>query len=172
MAEKVFQTISSVSVEQQIKRLKKYFPQIKFEVSGSDNHGFIILNWELFSPDYVKALDKVLKKINEVHKGVSFKNMYQGKFVSENFRQTEIAASAFEKIKQSQPHLNCVIFPANIGSSFVGESVNTALLSIDGTNEFGLSFFHIALIVLTHYDRIIGELWINGAGLHFVMLTV
>lgn len=165
MSEKGFQALSPVSVDLQIKRLKKYFPSIKFQVTGSDNQGFVILNWKSFSPDYVKALDKVLKKLNEIH-NTSFKNMYQGKFISGNFRETEETSKAFEKIKLSQGHENCAIIPAKIGTFFVGESLNDSLPKIKNSNEFGLTFFHIALVILTHYEQIAGgkDLWINCAG--------
>ncbi len=161
------------SVNEQVKRLRKLFPNSKFQESEkSDEQGFVIPTWSSIACSYQKALEKVFDRIGKLE-GIEFSNWHLGKQDENNLRHNTRTISIFNSVLESQAHGNYVVANAHMGKHSLGKSPNEVLAEIDGGVNFGLTGFHVGIIILTHFDRIAGrgDMWINCLGDEIITST-
>jgi hypothetical protein len=154
------------SIEDQLKKLRKIAPNVKFEDNVSSvSEGYVLPLWQSLACTYPKALEKVFDKIDDLH-GIDFVNCLNYKEGLPSLSTNEDVIVAVEKIRTLQGNSNYIIVPAQIGKLTLGRSVEEVLVGLLGTPNFGLTSFHVGVILLTHYDRIAGgdSLWINCPG--------
>ncbi|MDD5489119.1 MAG: hypothetical protein PHP25_00350 [Candidatus Moranbacteria bacterium] len=109
---------------------------------------FAIPRWQSIAKTYGEALKKAVTLIAKNRK---FKDYFEGKFSKEYFRQTMRTMTMFTKL-QLQQESDIVIVPGQFGLRHRGKSPRFALETL-AKEEFALSSFHVACMLLSHPKR-------------------
>jgi hypothetical protein len=114
---------------------------------------------------YHDALETVLGLIAASR---SFKNWREGELGKNRLRLTEKTWQSLKKL-ESETSGDFLVIPVQFGKRHIGRSVRRARACF-ADNEFGLSPYEVACMLLTHTDRISGtdeESWIFCAGVEY-----
>lgn len=113
--------------------------------------------------DYYVTLELA---IGHLAKSRKFKNWREGQLAKKHLRLKEKTAQAQAKLDE-QPG-DFWVFPFQFGLKWRGHSVRNAQVRFDD-NEFGLGPYEVAILLLTHPDRITGpnQLCIDCAGCEY-----
>ncbi|MDA3802991.1 MAG: hypothetical protein PF488_03830 [Patescibacteria group bacterium] len=159
-------------ITEQTNRLRELFPGIGYadeklaevELPPNAEGWFAIPRWEKIAPTYGKALQKVLDLIKQTRIDV-FYNCREGLLGPQYLRQSQKSSKAFQKLGDEQKDYDILIVPAQFGLRYRGFSVRRAL-EVMNASEFGLGAFAIAIMILTHPERLQhdNDLWIDCAG--------
>lgn len=126
---------------------------------------FVILKWQLLGETYHKAVEKILKILEEEHVGL-FENQCPGRLGEKYLRQHEQTKNKLQLLaeKQKWEH-EMLLVPAQFGLVHRGKSVRRAR-EVFLENEFGLGIFEVACMLLTHPERLVSfdNLWIDCPG--------
>lgn len=131
---------------------------------------FAIPNWmknpKIFGSSYSEAFQKVLDKIKETRNG-RFHNWCEDQIGPERLRQSAQTEDFFRELSRAQGDPDILIVPAQFGIRHRGRSVRRAReVMQDSGGEFGLGAFAVAIMLLTHPERLqnLDDLWIDLAG--------
>jgi len=160
------------TVQKQMEVLKKHFPNLDAshvaELASSDLPDWaegwaVIPKPEKVSQIYHKALEVALGLIAKEHK---FKNWREGALTKKHLRLKEKTACVYAKLDE-QPG-DFWVFPFQFGMKWRGHSVRNAQARFMD-EEFGLGPYEVAILLLTHPDRITGlnQLYIDCAGCEY-----
>lgn len=160
-----------VGVTQQTNRLRELFPGIGYADEklieqplplGAEGF-FAIPRWEKFAPTYGEAVQKALNMIKQARG--KFYNYLEGELGPEYLRQHSKTVAALQKLGEVQSDYNILVVPAQFGLTHRGRSVRCVCECFSG-NEFGLGAFAVAIMLLTHPNRLehLDDLWIDLAG--------
>lgn len=133
---------------------------------------FTIPNWiknpKLFGTSYARAVQAILKKIQETHG--RFQNYRESQITDRNLRQSARSVESWKQISEAQSNPDILIVPAQFGLRHRGRSGRRALEVMTGTaGEFGLGAFALGIMLLTHPERLkdVNDLWIDCTGDEF-----
>ena len=124
---------------------------------------FAIPRWERIGRTYTEALEKVFSAINA--SGFSKFHNYQEKRLGPNYlRQDKQSRTKWERLAKQQRG-DIILVPAQFGMYYRGLSVRRVREKL-AQNEFGLGAYHVAIMLLTHPERLStgNELWIYAPG--------
>ncbi|MCH8888804.1 hypothetical protein IID26_00030 [Patescibacteria group bacterium] len=126
---------------------------------------FAIPRWEKISPIYHEAVKIVLDLIKETRNG-NFYIHREGKLFMQYLRQHESTVAAIKRFGKEQKKHDILVIPAQFGLRHRGRSVRRARETMKNVSEFGLGAFHVAIMILTHPERLehYRDLWIDCAG--------
>ena len=160
------------SITQQINILRQLFPGLgdaneklaEAELNQNAEGWFAIPRWEKIAPTYGEAVQKVLNLIKQTRNG-AFCNYREGQLGPQHLRQSQNSAKAWEKLGREQKDYDILIVPAQFGIRHCGCSIRRAR-SVMRINEFGLGAFAVAIMILTHPERLMNQddLWIDCPG--------
>lgn len=152
--------------------LRQIFPGIGFAdeslvrrpLPQSAEGWFAIPRWETLAPSYGEAVEKVLAALSD-RCGGNCINYREGKLGERYFRQTDASWIAFQKLDEEQKGHDILVMAAQFGIVHRGRSVRRARAMMR-FNEFGLGAFAVAIMLLTHPERLqhYDDLWIDCAG--------
>ncbi|NQT50229.1 hypothetical protein HQ571_06055 [Candidatus Kuenenbacteria bacterium] len=116
--------------------------------------------------DYHKALVRAVELLKTVH-GDKFKNWREGALTSEHLRLVEKTAQTHKMLTEKQ-NGDFWVFDAQFGKRWAGASVRHGRARYLA-EEFGLGPYEVAILLLTHPDRITGpdQLYIDCAGCEY-----
>lgn len=114
---------------------------------------------------YCLATNIVVQKLNEMH-GEKFHNYRQGTLTPGHLNLTEGLAKAHAQLRAT--HGKLWVIDAQFGKLHAGRSVRRARVCMQ-ENEFGFGPYEVAILLLTHPDRITGpdQLYVNCAGVEY-----
>jgi hypothetical protein len=123
----------------------------------------VIPKLESLGKTYHKALQEALNLITKDRK---FKNWREGELTEKHLRLTDKTAQAHAELNE-QPG-DFYVFPFQFGIKYRGRSVRRARVLFTET-EFGLGAYEVAILLLTHPDRITDreQLYIDCAGVEY-----
>lgn len=159
-------------IAEQTSLLRQIFPGIGFaneslakqSIPEGAEGWFAIPRWETIAPTYGEAVEKVLVELSR-RRGGKFVNDREGKLGEQYLRQTDPTTVAFQQFGDQQKGYEILVLAAQFGILHRGRSVRRAreMMSI---NEFGLGAFAVAIMLLTHPERLqhYDDLWIDCAG--------
>jgi hypothetical protein len=149
--------------------LLRYFPQLRDRGAvfsplprGAEGY-FAIPRWEKIAPTYGEALEKVFVALNNSRSG-KIHNYRDGKLGPDYLREEKQSRMMWERLA-SQQGADIIVVPAQFGMFHRGQSVRRARESV-WENEFGLGAYHVAIMLLTHPERLAtgNELWVYAPG--------
>ena len=125
---------------------------------------FTIPRWETIAPSYGEALGKMLALIEKTQNGMFF-NYRAGNLGPQYLCEHKRSVAMWKRIGEAQKGYDVLVVPAQFGVRHRGRSVRRAR-EVMGTNEFGLGAFAVAVMLLTHPERLMDydDLWINCPG--------
>jgi len=151
------------SVSEQVEILRKHFPDLDAShveelARGdlpADAEGWAVIPKPDKTGTYHESLAKAVKLIAKDRK---FKNWREGELTERHLRLTE-------KTKQTHAMLNeqpgdFWVIPFQFGKKWAGHSVRNAQVRF-AESEFGLGPYEVAILLLTHPDRITGPNQLN-----------
>jgi len=156
------------TVQEQLDVLTKHFPNLDAshveELAKGDlptgAEGWVVIP----KPDKIGTYHEALTKAIELlAKDRKFQNWREGKLSERHLRLTE-KTKQFHAMLNEQPGDFWVI-PFQFGKKWAGHSVRNAQVRFS-ESEFGLGPYEVAILLLTHPDRITGsnQLYIDCAG--------
>lgn len=149
--------------------LLRHFPQLKGSVAstsplpdGAEGY-FAIPRWEKIAPTYGEALEKVFRALKNSRSG-RFHNYHEGQLGSNYLREEKANRAKWDRFAGRQG-ADIVVVPAQFGMYFRGMSVRRVREKFTD-NEFGLGAYHVAIMLLTHPERLAtgSELWVYAPG--------
>jgi hypothetical protein len=152
------QTYRVKPVREQVDCLRAHFPQLSTVFSGETQSltpaegTFAIPRWSLIARTYPQAVLKVLEAI-AISRNNAFENIRASEMGSENIKQTGLKSSAIAEIARSQNFPDIILLSAQFGARYNGISVRESRKSFT-KGEFGLGIFEIAVMLLTHPERL------------------
>jgi len=160
------------SVAKQVKILLKHFPNLDVshvqELASDDFFPVDAEGWTVIpKPDkigtYHEAMEKVINLLPDVFK---FKEWQEGKMTEKHLRLEEKTAQAHAKLNKQPGDL--WVIPFQFGKRWAGHSNRNAQVRF-AAKEFGLGPYEIAILLLTHPERITmtDQLYINCAGCEY-----
>jgi len=160
------------TVQEQLEILLKHFPNLDAshvnelaskELSTGAEGWAVIPKSSKVAKTYHKALETVLKLIADNRK---FQNWREGALTEKHLRVREKTVQAHAKLNE-QPGDFWVI-PFQFGKKWAGHSVRNAQIRF-AESEFGLGPYKVAMLLLTHPERITGpdQLYIDCAGCEY-----
>jgi len=159
------------SVAEQVKILLKYFPNLDAShvqelVSGElpvGAEGWAVIPKPNKIGTYHEAMRKIINLLPDV---CTFKEWREGKMTEKHLRLEEKTAQAHAWLIE-QPG-DFWVFPIQFGKRWAGHSVRNAQVRF-ADNEFGLGPYEIAILLLTHPERITrtDQLYIGCAGCEY-----
>ena len=164
-----------VPIADQITILRRHFGRISLascdqsvaraEMPCGAEGWFAIPRWQILGDTYGEALDRVLAAIGK-SRGLHFSNYRPGSLCSIVLREGTRKVSAFEAIADAQAGKDILVLAAQFGARHRGRSVRRARVVMDDTREFGLGVFEVAIMLLTHPNRLAQthDLWIHAPG--------
>jgi len=157
------------TVQEQLEVLTMFFPNLDAshaqELASGDlpagAEGWAVIPRPNKFGTYHGALGMVVELISKNRK---FKNMLEGNLTDRHLRLTEKTKQVQDKLTIEQPG-DYMVFPFQFGNKWRGDSVRDARFCFED-NEFGLGPYEVAILLLTHPDRITGrdQLIIDCAG--------
>jgi hypothetical protein len=160
---------------EQVGVLRTHFPKLPHSwgnfgegaISPLAEGCFAIPRWQMLAPVYNEALALVLEKLEHTRNGVWFNNR-AGQLDAEGLRQRPDYLAALNSLAagQGDPAILCV--PAQFALRHRGRSVER-VRQCYGEGEFGLGAFDIAIMMLTHPERLQQEhdLFVDAPGDEF-----
>ena len=133
---------------------------------------FAIPRWKRISPIYPEAVKIVLDLIKETRNG-NFYIHREAEIFMQYLRQHERTVAALKRFGKEQKEHDILVIPAQSGLRHRGRSVrrarevmNVSEFGLGAFHEFGLGAFHVAIMILTHPERLehYRDLWIDCAG--------
>ncbi len=106
-----------------------------------------------FAKQYCLAVEKMISILSSKN-NTGYRNYFMGNLLPSFFRIDPYTMDALESIHQKQPW-DIWVIPAQFGCKHKGESVNRVREIYLG-NEFGLTSFFVANMLLTHPERLTG----------------
>lgn len=163
----------SRDISEQITCLLKFFPNLRY-VNGSPRQIYVpkgfegyvaIPRWEALAPTYGDAVEMAIGVLC-CARGLGFYAQYDC-FGPRYLRQYQKTALAFQTASDQQDS-DILIIPGQFGLRHRGRSVRRAR-EVMSVSEFGLGIFAVAIMLLTHPDRIsnYNDLGIDCAGDEF-----
>lgn len=159
-------------IAEQVKVLRELFPELgsvdeslaKTDLPPNAEGWFAIPRWDKIASTYGEALEKVLGLISKTRNG-KFYNYREGKLGSQYLRQHERTVAMLRHLGDAQSEHDILVVPAQLGLRHRGRSVRRAR-EVFNASEFGLGAFQIAVMILTHPERLqhYDDLWIDCAG--------
>ena len=155
---------------EQVAILRRHFPGLaasdlpEVHASPLAEGLFAIPRWQALAPTYTEALALVLGLLEAQRQGVFFNNR-AGQLGPEGLHQLPESVAAFERLERQQDSRDILVVPAQFSLRHRGRSVARARQCY-GAGEFGLGAFHIAIMVLTHPERLQQEhdLFVDAPG--------
>jgi hypothetical protein len=164
-------------LDDQIEELNKLFPDLgrpnlgllkqikegKMNLPDGADGWFAIPHWSKVAKSYSEAVEKVCDLLIKAHNG-KFNKFLTDQLGSEYLLESTKKFDAMKKLQESQ-NGGTILFPVQSGYRYRGRSVRNAGVRMS-KNEFGLGFYEIAILLLTHLNRLKErhDLWIVGAG--------
>lgn len=164
------------SVQEQIKILRQYIPNLDYsrvdyylpdkgEWCPNYAEGYAVIPRFNKIGAYYEALVKVLELIAKTRMFNNFCNEnYDGQSFKNKLRMTEKTSQSLAAV-ESRMNGDVLAFPFQFGKKFAGRSICNARANFAG-NEFGLGPYEVAILLLTHPDRITGfdqlNIWCAG----------
>lgn len=148
--------MSPKSYKEQKSILATHFPNLSFPKLKEDK--YFIPHWKQIDATYSGAVQKILDAIKSTR---PFYNWREGKIDESHLRQTDRKIKAWE----GKEYLS---IDAQLGEKYKGKSVTTARKLMEA-NEFGLGWYEMGIILLTHPDVLTSydDLWIDCPGDEF-----
>lgn len=127
---------------------------------GFDGLG-VFPKWQTVGKSYGEAVEKVLALLGKTR---AFKNWRACKLGEKFLRESERKAKAIAAISAAQGG-DFIVIPVQFGLLHRGRSVRRAI-EVMGDKEFGLGAYEVAILLLTHPDRLgsYEDLFIDCAG--------
>ena len=124
---------------------------------------FAIPRWEKIAPTYGEALEKVFDALYN-SRLARFHNYRDGKLGHDYLREEKQSRVKWERLASRQS-ADIIVVPAQFGMYHRGQSIRRTRESL-WENEFGLGAYHVAIMLLTHPERLAtgNELWIYAPG--------
>lgn len=154
-------------IAEQVKVLRELFPELgsvdeslaKADLPPNTEGWFAIPRWDKIASTYGKALEKVLGLISEACNGELCDYLD-----SQYLRQHETVAM-LKHLGYAQSKHDILVVPAQFGLRHRGRSIRRARKAFNAS-EFGLGPFQIAVMILTHPERLqhYDDPWIDCAG--------
>jgi len=149
--------------------LLRYFPQLHdggeaFSPMPNGAEGyFAIPRWEKIAPTYGEAVEKVFLAINN-SRGVTLHNYRDKRLGPDYLREEKQSRIRWERLA-GQQGTDIIVVPAQFGMYYRGLSVRRVREKFT-ENEFGLGAYHVAIMLLTHPERLAtgNELWVYAPG--------
>lgn len=159
-------------IAEQVARLRQLLPKLGSvdeklaeENLPLDAEGwFAIPRWKRISPIYYKAVKIVLDLIKETRNG-NFYVHREAEIFMQYLHQHERTVAALKRLGKEQEKHDILVIPAQFGLRHRGRSGRRARETMN-VSEFGLGAFHVAIMILTHLERLehYRDLWIDCAG--------
>ena len=152
-----------LSLEKQIQKLKKYFPELQTErtqeyiqnilptltlPSGAEGW-FACPRWEKIAPSYNEAVEKMLGILGKTR---TLYNYRDGELGSDSLKLTSRTQEMWKRLESEQDG-DILIIVAQFGLRHRGRSVRRAR-AIFESNECGLGSFMVGCMLLTHPNRL------------------
>lgn len=163
------------SIIKQTNRLRELFSGIGYadeklveaELPAGAEGWFAIPRWKKIAPTYGKAVQKVFDLLKKTRNG-KFRNYYDSQLGPQYLRQLKKSATSWKKLGDAQSDYNILVVPAQFGISHRGCGIRR-VCSIMNENEFGLGAFAVAIMLLTHPERLqrYNDFYIDCAGDEF-----
>jgi len=149
--------------------LLKHFPKLRKssaklpELPDGAEGWFAIPRWERIAPTYGEALSRVLAALDK-SRGGHFHDYRKGRLGARFLRQEKQSKARWDRLASRQKG-DIVAVPAQFGRRYRGHSVNDVRAMLEA-NQFGLGAYHIAIMLLTHPERLSTgeELWLYAPG--------
>jgi len=149
--------------------LLRHFPQLRGAGAASAplpnaaEGYFAIPRWEKIAPTYAEALEKVFAALNSSG-SVKFHNYQESRLGPNYLREEKQSRTKWERLARQQRG-DIIVVPAQFGMYFRGLSVRRVREKLT-ENEFGLGAYHVAIMLLTHPERLStgNELWVYAPG--------
>ena len=163
------------TVAEQVERLSKEFPNLDARYveslslgdlpKGAEGWG-VIPKPSKVAESYHGALAKSIELLSEQN-GNKFKNWREGWLTKKHFRLLEKTEKALAKLEKETPG-DYLVIPFQFGKRWGGRSVRHTQVRF-AEDEFGLGPYEVAILLLTHPDRITGagQLYIDCAGCEY-----
>ncbi len=163
------------TVAEQVGRLSKEFPNLDARYveslslgdlpKGAEGWG-VIPKPSKVAESYHGALAKSIELLSEQN-GNKFKNWREGWLTKKHFRLLEKTEKALAKLEKETPG-DYLVIPFQFGKRWGGRSVRHTQVRF-AEDEFGLGPYEVAILLLTHPDRITGagQLYIDCAGCEY-----
>lgn len=159
----------------QMNRLREFFPEVNNASTelaegalpvGAEGW-FAIPRWELMGPNYASAVARALEMMKACCPG-RLSDCSVGRLDAASFRQTKRTARMYRQLGHAQGGFDTLVIPCQLGIRHRGRSVRYARARMCDC-EFGLGAFAVAMIILTHPERLqeSTDLWIDCAGDEF-----
>jgi len=124
---------------------------------------FAIPKWQTLAPTYGKAVEKMFTIIASQWK---FHNYRKGQLGVDYFRQHAKTVQMIGQLGDEQHNFDILVVAAQFGLRHRGRSVRRAR-TVFAKNEFGLGVFAVGCMLLTHPERLWGQLHVDCAGDEF-----
>lgn len=162
-------------ITEQTNTLRQLFPGVGFadeklaerEVPVNAEGWFAIPRWQTIAPTYGEAVQKVLDVLKKQRNG-AFYNYRENQLGPDQLRQSTRTEKVFQTLGDEQTGYDILVVAGQFGIRHRGRSVRRAR-EVFTSNEFGLGAFAVAIMLLTHADRLkhYDDLWIDCAGDEF-----
>jgi hypothetical protein len=145
-------------IEAQVSELRRAFPILarcdeklaRRKLPEGAEAWFAVPRWQALAPSYNEAMEMAIGVLASRRR---FSNRITGKLSKLFLRQAERSQLAEKILAEQQEGSDILVIGAQMGMLHRGSSARRTRVSLAG-NEFGLSSFAIACILLTHPERL------------------